>query len=40
MHVTALHHTDLLLRLNVYGYVTNKRAFRQSKLATLVLALA
>jgi len=40
MHVTALHHTDLLLLLNVYAYITDKRAFRQTKLATLVLALA
>jgi len=40
MHVTALHHIGLLLLLNVYGYITDKRAFRQTKLATLVLALA
>ena len=39
MHVTALHHTDLLLLLNVYAYITDKRAFRQTKLATLVLAM-
>jgi len=40
VHVTALHHIGLLLLLNVYGYITDKRAFRQTKLATLVLALA
>ena len=40
MHVTALHHIGLLLLLNVYAYITDKRAFRQTKLATLVLALA
>jgi len=39
MHVTALHHIGLLL-LNVYGYITDKRAFRQTKLATLVGLLA
>jgi len=36
MHVTALHHIGLLLLLNVYGYITDKSAFRQTKLATLV----
>ena len=40
MYVTALHHIGLLLLLNVYAYITDKRAFRQTKLATLVLALA
>jgi len=40
MHVTALHHIGLLLLLNVYAYITDKRALRQTKLATLVLALA
>ena len=40
MHVTALHHIGLLLLLNVYGYITDKRAFRQTKLATLVGLLA
>ena len=40
MHVTALHHIGLLLLLNVYAYITDKRAFRQTKLATLVLAMA
>ena len=40
MHVTALHHIGLLLLLNLYAYITDKRAFRQTKLATLVLALA
>ena len=40
MHVTALYHIGLLLLLNVYTYITDKRAFRQPKLATLVLALA
>jgi len=40
MHVTALHHIGLLLLLNIYGYITGKHAFRQTKLATLVLALA
>ena len=40
MHVTALHQIGLLLLLNVCAYITDKRAFRQTKLATLVLALA
>jgi len=40
MHVTAAHRIGLLLFLNVYAYITDKRAFRQTKLATLVLALA
>ena len=40
MHVTALHHIGLLLLVNVYGYITDECAFRQTKLATLVLALA
>jgi len=40
MHVTALHHIGLLLLLNLYAYITDKRAFRQTKLAALVLALA
>ena len=40
MHVTAMHHIGLLLLLNVYTNITDKRAFRQTKLATLVLALA
>ena len=40
MHVTALHHIGLLLLLNVYASITDKRAFRQTELATLVLALA
>ena len=40
MHVTTLHHIGLLLLLNVYAYITDKRAFRQTKLAALVLALA
>ena len=40
MHVTALHHIGILLLLKVYAYVTDKRAFRQTKLATIVLALA
>jgi len=39
MLVTTLHHIGLLL-LNVYGYITDKRAVRQTKLATLVPALA
>ena len=40
MHVTALHHIGLLLLLNLYAYITDKRAFSQTKMATLVLALA
>jgi len=40
MHVTALHHIGILLLLNVYVYISDKRAFRQTKLATLVLTLA
>ena len=40
MRVTALHHIRLLLFLNVYAYITDKRAFRQTKLATLVGLLA
>ena len=31
MHVTALHHIGLLLLLNLYAYITDKRAFRQTK---------
>jgi len=40
MHVTTLHHIGLLSLLNVYGYIIDKREFRQTKLPTLVLALA
>ena len=40
MHVTALHQIGLFLLLNLYAYITDKRAFRQTKLATFVLALA
>jgi len=40
VHVTALHHIGLLLLLNVYAYITDKRALRQTKLATLVGLLA
>jgi len=40
MHVTAIHHIGLLLLLNVYTNITDKRAFRQTKVAILVLALA
>jgi len=40
MHVTTLHHIGLLLLLNVYTYITDKRAFRHTQLATLVLTLA
>jgi len=40
MHVTALHHIGLFLLLNAYGYITDERAFRQTKMATLLLELA
>ena len=40
MHVTALQHIGPFLLLNAYSYITDKGAFRQTKLATLVLTLA
>ena len=40
MHVTALQHIGPFLLLNAYSYITDKRAFRQTKLATLVGLLA
>jgi len=36
MHVTTLHHIGLFLLLKAYGYITDNRALRQTKLATLV----